>query len=151
MNEKEINDFKDYLILERGYSMNTAINYISDISDLVDFILEHKFVENLLKLEKKKHAEIFVSYLKKKGLTSKSVSRKISSIRTFYSYLLDNHLVKVNPFIDVTTPKIEKRLPSILGNEEIDKMLSVIDTNKPLGERNYLLIDLLLQHLSLLH
>ena len=143
MNEKEINDFKDYLTLERGYSNNTAINYISDINDLVDFILEHKFVKDLLSLEKKKHAEYFVSYLKKKGLSSKSISRKISSIRTFYSYLLENHLVKTNPFIDVITPKVEKRLPNVLGDDEISKMLSVIDVNKPLGERNYLLIDLL--------
>ena len=143
MNEKEINDFNNYLLLERGYSENTALNYLSDISDLVDYINEHKFVPDLLHFEKKKYAEYFVGYLIQKGLTSKSVSRKISSIRTFYSYLLENNLVKTNPFIDVAAPKIEKRLPNILDNEEINMMLNVIDTNKPLGERNYLIIDLL--------
>jgi len=143
MNEKEIQDFNNYLLLERGYSENTALNYLSDINDLVDFINENKVVPDLLHLTKKKHAEYFVSYLMKKKLTSKSVSRKISSIRTFYSYLLENNLVRNNPFIDVTTPKIEKRLPNILDNEEINMMLNVIDTNKPLGERNYLIIDLL--------
>ena len=143
MNEKEINDFRDYLILERGYSENTAINYLSDISDLVDFILEQKFVRDLLSLRNKMHATYFVSYLMNKGLSSKSVSRKISSIRTFYAYLLENGLVSVNPFADIETPKIEKRLPNIIGNEQIEMMLSVIDRNKPLGERNYLIIDLL--------
>ena len=143
MNEKEINDFKDYLILERGYSQNTAINYISDITDLIDFILEHKIVKDLLSFKNKVHATYFVSYLMNKGLTSKSVARKISSLRTFYSYLLDNELVTVNPFIDIDTPKIEKRLPNVLGDEQINMMLSVIDTSKPLGERNYLIIDLL--------
>ena len=63
MNEKEIEDFKNYLLLERGYSENTAINYISDITDLIDFITEHRFVRDLLHLEKKKHAEAFVGYL----------------------------------------------------------------------------------------
>ena len=69
--------------------------------------------------------------------------RDISSIRTFYSFLLENNLVRNNPFLDVTTPKVEKRLPNILDNEEINMMLNVIDTNKPLGKRNYLIIDLL--------
>lgn len=143
MNEKEIEDFKNYLLLERNYSEDTAINYLSDISDLVDFILEHKFVPDLLHLDKPKYADYFVSYLKKKNLSNKSIARKISSIRTFYSYLVDNHLVKSNPFSDVVTPKIEKRLPTVIDNDEINMMLSVIDINKPLGERNYLIIDLL--------
>lgn len=143
MNEKEIEDFKNYLLLERNYSDDTAINYLSDISDLVSCLNERKFVPDLLHLEKQKHAEYFVSYLKNKGLSSKSIARKISSVRTFYNYLVDNHLVRLNPFIDVVTPKIEKRLPSIIDNDEINMMLNVIDTNKPLGERNYLIIDLL--------
>ena len=103
MNEDVIKDFKNYLELERGYSENTSINYISDISDLVDFINEHKFVPDLLHFEKKKHAENFVGYLKGKDLTSKSIARKISSLRAFYKYLLENNLVKTNPFIDVAT------------------------------------------------
>ena len=143
MNEKEINDFKDYLLLERGYSENTAINYLSDISDLVDFIIEKKIVMDILHLEKKKHAEHFVSYLMNKGLTSKSVTRKISSIRTFYSFLLENNLVKTNPFVDLQSPKVEKRLPNIIDDETINMMLSICDKNKPLGIRNYLIIDLL--------
>lgn len=143
MNEKEIEDFKNYLLLERGYSENTAINYISDITDLIDFITEHRFVRDLLHLEKKKHAEAFVGYLMNKGLTSKSVTRKISSIRTFYSYLLENGLVRNNPFLDLVSPKIEKRLPNIIDDETINMMLNVIDKSKPLGVRNYLIIDLL--------
>ena len=132
MNEKELNDFRDYLLLERGYSENTAINYLSDISDLIDFINEHQFVMDLLHFEKKKHAEYFVGYLMEKGLTSKSVTRKISSIRTFYSFLLENNLVKNNPFLDLQSPKIEKRLPNIIDDETINMMLSVCDKNKPL-------------------
>ena len=143
MNEKEIDDFKNYLLLERGYSNNTAINYVSDIMDLIDFITEHQFVKDLLYLEKKKHAEYFVSYLMNKNLTSKSVTRKISSIRTFYSYLLENGKVRSNPFLDLATPKIEKRLPNIIDNETINMMLNVIDRTKDLGVRNYLIIDLL--------
>jgi len=143
MNEDVIKEFKDYLELERGYSENTSINYISDISDLVDFINEHKIVPDLLHLERKKQADYFVSYLVNKKLEPKSIARKISSLRTFYTYLLENHLVKNNPFMDVTTPKIERRLPSIIDNDEIKMMFNVIDTTKPLGERNYLIIDLL--------
>ena len=143
MNEKEINDFKDYLLLERGYSENTVINYISDITDLIDCLNEYKFAMDLLHLNKKRHAENFVSYLMNKNLTSKSVTRKISSIRTFYSYLLENNLVRNNPFIDLETPKIEKRLPNIIDAETINMMLNVIDKTKPLGQRNYIIIDLL--------
>ena len=143
MNEKEINDFKDYLLLERGYSENTVINYLSDISDLVDFINENKIVRDLLSFERKTHANFFVSYLMNKKLTSKTVTRKISSIRTFYSYLLENGLVRSNPFIEITSPKIEKRLPNIIDDETVNMMLNVIDKTKPLGERNYLIIDLL--------
>ena len=143
MNEKEINDFRDYLLLERGYSENTVINYLSDISDLTDFVMEHKIVPDIIHIERKKHAEFFVSYLMNKGLTSKSVARKISSVRTFYTFLVENNICRTNPFLEVIAPKIEKRLPNIIDNEEINMMLSVIDRTKPLGERNYLIIDLL--------
>ena len=78
-----------------------------------------------------------------KDLSSKSVTRKISSIRTFYTFLLENNLVRSNPFIDLTTPKIEKRLPNIISDDTINMMLNVIDKSKPLGERNYIIIDLL--------
>ena len=143
MNEKEINDFKDYLLLERGYSDNTVINYLSDVNDLVNFIKEEEIVPDLLSFEKKKHAEYFVGYLMGKDLSSKSVTRKISSIRTFYSFLLENNIVKSNPFTEITTPKIEKRLPHIISDDTINMMLNVIDRTKPLGERNYIIIDLL--------
>ena len=98
MNEKEIQDFNNYLLLERGYSENTAINYLSDISDLVDFIKESEIVPDLLHLERKKHAEFFISHLMEKDLTSKSVSRKISSIRTFYKTVLYINIINIQRY-----------------------------------------------------
>lgn len=143
MNEDVISEFKNYLILERNYSNNTAINYLVDVSDLVSFIDETKIVRDLLSLKNPKHAEYFLRSLIDKGLTNKSIARKISSLRTFYDFLIDHNLVRVNLFTDIEIPKIHKRLPKIVGNEEINMMLNAIDTTKPLGERNFLIIDLL--------
>lgn len=138
-----IQSFYDYLLNERNYSSNTAINYLEDIKDLQDFINTEQMVPNLLYFKKEKHAEYFVGYLHNKGLSSKSIARKISSLRGFYAFLIENQMCSVNPFLDIKAPKMQKRLPKDIGEDEIALMFNSIDRNKPLGNRNYLLLEIL--------
>ena len=88
MNDEIIELFKDYLINERNYSVNTSSSYITDINDLVEFINKEKIAPNLISFKKEKHAEYFIGHLRNKGFSSKSIARKISSLRSFYNFLL---------------------------------------------------------------
>ena len=78
--------------------------------------------------------------LNQSGEKATTVNRKMSSLRSFYSYLMKEHVVDINYFDEISGDKIEKRLPKVLKHEEIMQMINSIDKNTPLGFRNYVLI-----------
>ena len=85
----------------------------------------------------------YLKYLYDRDLNRNSISRKLSSIRTFYNYLVNNDLVKINYFSDVSNPKKNKNLPHYLKDDEINKLFSIPDTSTALGQRNLLIIEML--------
>lgn len=135
--------FMDYLLYEKNYSNNTCINYLNDINEFEDFILKEDLCEGLLDVNRARICRNYISYLDIKKYKRKSIARKISSLRTFYNYLLKNNLVEDNYFEEVKIPKIEKRLPQTIDNEEIELLFKSININTNLGYRNYLILDLL--------
>ena len=85
----------------------------------------------------------YLKYLYDRDLNRNSISRKLSSIRTFYNYLVNNDLVKINYFSDISNPKKNKNLPHYLKDDEINKLFSIPDTSTALGLRNLLIIEML--------
>lgn len=138
-----INDFKNYLSVERNYSENTIEAYIGDIYDFEAFILKEEFAKSLLDVKRERLGRHYITFLDKNGLTKKTIARKISSLRTFYNYLLKNNLIDINIFLSLETPKLEKKLPNIIQNKELERLFASIDTSNTLGYRNYLLLDVL--------
>ena len=86
---------------------------------------------------------IYLTKLYEKKLARKSVARKISSLRSFYKFLLREKIIKDNPFSLVSIPKLEKRLPDFFYGEEMQELFEVCETNTPLGLRNLALLELL--------
>ena len=137
---KDLFKFSEYLKVERNYSEYTIKNYVLDIED---FILWCK--DNKIDKYKVTYKEIkpYLSKLYDTNYKGTTISRKISSLRSFYSYLYSNHLVDKNVFKYVSLPKKEKKLPKYLSYEDIDEIFKVPDITSPLGMRNRLILELL--------
>ena len=137
---KDLVEFKIYLEKIRGYSIHTINNYELDITDYLEYL-------NNLKLNIYKITYFDVkNYLVKlydEDYKSTSISRKISSLRTFYSYLYDEGKIDKNIFKYISVPKKEKRLPKYITNEEVELIFNTPDIRSPLGQRNRLILELL--------
>ncbi len=138
-----IDDFKDYLLIEKNYADNTITSYLRDIHDFQSFIKNEELANDLLDVTRERLGRHFLSYLDTKKYTKKSIARKISSLRTFYDYLIKNKHIDVNIFTNLETPKIPKKLPQIIDDDEIEMLFKSIDRYHHLGFRNYVILDLL--------
>ena len=134
-----IYEFLDYIKLEKRYSDNTEINYEIDLFKYKEYLEINKL--NYLKIKYKNISE-FLIYLKKSGYKSTTINRIISSLKSFYNFLENNHYINNNPFNLVSSIKTEKRLPNYFKYDEFIAMIDSIDDN-PLGIRNKLILELL--------
>lgn len=137
---EDLKEFITYLKKERGYSDYTIKNYELDILDYLEYCNNKK-----LNIYKIKYFDIktYLVKLHENNYKGTTISRKISSLRTFYSFLYDNNLVDKNIFKYVVVPKKEKRLPKYITNDDVTSIFSVPDISSPIGERNRLILELL--------
>ena len=134
---KAIKNYYIYLSIERSLSKNTVDAYIRDI-------------KNLAKFSKKKPLKIkrddiinYINFLNISKKSSRTQARIISSIKTFYNYLIFDEKISQNPSSEIYSPKLEKKLPIVLSTEEIDRIISCFDLSKENGERNRTIIECL--------
>ena len=96
-NQELISDFENYLLVERNYSPYTVTNYLKDINDYQDFLSSEQ-LGTLLSVRKPNIARYYLAYLTGLKYSKKTIARKISSLRTFYKYLLKMDKVETNIF-----------------------------------------------------
>lgn len=136
-----IKSFTEYLQIERNYSAYTVVYYTQDIEEFVRFMnsqgIGHLSVVTYLEVR------IYLTELYQHKLARKSVARKISSLRSFYKFLMREHIVKENPFALVSLPKKEHRVPQFLYHDELAKLFQVSDCSTALGQRNQAILELL--------
>ena len=118
-----INDFKDYLKIERGLSENSITSYENDINKLKSFLNDKGKISPLN--VSADHIKEFV-YNISKEVKANSQSRIISGLKSFYDYLLFEKLIKINPVSNIESPKLRRKLPSTLSIEEINYMINNI-------------------------
>jgi integrase/recombinase XerD len=133
-----INDFNDYLKIERGFSVNSISSYKEDIYKF------NKFIDNS-KSPLEVSSDDIKEFLQKisKGMNSSSQSRIISGLRSFFEFLIFEKYISQNPLRLIESPKISRKLPDTLSIEEIDLLTSNLDLSKEQGERNLAIIELL--------
>ena len=139
--EHAINDFRDYLRIERGLSNNSIESYENDLKKLKVFLNNTKNKTNPLDVTPDLIKE-FIYHISKK-IKSSSQSRTISGIRSFYDYLMFEKLIDFNPLINIESPKQQRNLPSTLSENEINIMIKNIDNKKNESERNIAIIETL--------
>ncbi len=135
-------NFKDFLVYEKGYSSNTVLAYINDIDDFRNFVINEGFGDSFV-VERERIFGYYINYLSNKGFLPKSITRKLSALKTFYKYLKNENIISFNPTALIKGPKQEKKLPQILTEKEIQLVYKTIDKRSALGQRNYLIFDLL--------
>jgi integrase/recombinase XerC len=132
---------KYYLEAERNASPYTVRNYRADLADFFKFL---KGKELTLLNEVDRHVlRDYLSHLVEVGIAKASIARKLSAIRSFYRYLVREEIISENPIEQVSSPKLDKRLPSFLTREEMEKLLGAPDLSTPLGQRDRALLELL--------
>lgn len=142
MSEKDwVNEFLDYLIIERHYSEKTQEAYHDDIRDFFGF-LKKTGDENYLAVNYQ-DIRIYLSELYDHKYSRNSISRKISSLRSFYHYLLKNQLIEENPFSYVQMRKQNLRLPRFFYEKEIDSLFAATKGETALDYRNQALLEVL--------
>ncbi|AYJ01002.1 integrase [Candidatus Phytoplasma ziziphi] len=138
-----INEFELFLRIECNYSFLTIKSYIHDVKEFQNFLFQKKIEFNLSTLSQENEARYFVSYLSNENFSNISIMRKISSLRTFYNFLIERYNIKHNIFKLIKLKKNPRKLPSILSESFIQKLFDSIDITKLLGYRNYIILDLL--------
>ena len=138
--EKEINNFIEYLKYQRNYSDFTCNNYKKDLNEYNSFILNNKI--NYKNMDYN-DAKEYVIYLNKKNDAKSTISRKLSSLRTFYKYLVLNNKVKSNPFLLVSSPKKEKRIPKFINYNNMEEILNVPNIKTKEGKRERVILEVL--------
>lgn len=140
--DNAIENYKTYLILEKSLSSNSIEAYLNDITKLARFCAE----QHQVKEPEKVTYEILKNYLTfvgEVGVTNRTQARCISSIRSFFKFLVFDGQLENNPTKQLEAPKIGRKLPNILTVEEIDSMLNAVEMFKPEGQRNKAIIEML--------
>ncbi len=140
--DRAIQDFEYYLKLEKGLSPNSIQSYLTDVRHLKNYITSTMpaITPEVVTLQ---HIEGFLSYLNDLEIHPRSQARIISGIKAFYFYLELNDLIKENPTLLLSTPRLDKKLPVVLTVEEIDALINAIDLSKPDGHRNKAMLETL--------
>ncbi len=138
---KDIDDYIAFIAVEKGLSAKTLEAYSND---LVEFSI---YMENIgvnsPEQSKTSHILNWLSYLKKRQITPVTITRKLSSIRGFFKYLLMEGRIEASPTSVIGNPKTARKLPLVLSAKEVEKLLSQPDTTKPTGIRDRTILEVL--------
>lgn len=140
--DNAIESYKTYLILEKSLSSNSVEAYLNDINKLAKYCAE----KHQVKTPDEVTYDIlkdYLIYVSEVGVTNRTQARCISSIRSFFKFLVFDGKLDNNPTRLLEAPKIGRKLPNILTVDEIDAMLGAVEMYKPEGQRNKAIIEML--------
>ena len=137
-----IKGYENYLKIEKSLSSNTVDAYIRDINKMDGFFNSE---DSKKKINSINHEDFqnYLTHLNELKINARSQSRVISSMRSFFKYLMIEKIIDNNPSELLENPKTGKKLPEFLTIDEIDLMVSQIDRSKSDGERNIAIIEVL--------
>ena len=137
-----ISSFCDYISHQKRYSPHTVLAYKKDLEQFKQFLLSDFQIDSF----KEANSTIIRSWivqLIENSISTRSINRKISTLKSFYKYLLKNNEIDKNPLLKVITPKTSKRLPVFVGENEISTLFDEIDFKTDYeGLRDQLILEL---------
>jgi integrase/recombinase XerD len=132
--------FIDNIWIEKGLSQNTLDSYRSDLEQFSSWLEKN----NLSYINtSKKEILSYLSFLFQKGLGSKTVARKLSSLKSFFRYLVFKSIIPNDPSSEVETPKLLKSIPKSISEKEVEALLAAPDEETDIGLRDKTMIETL--------
>lgn len=138
MNTELIDQFIDYYWLSTGASKNTLAAYRSDLKIFNKWLAGKSFIS-----VNSKHIQDYFSDRQKNNIGSSTQARILTSLHSFYQYLLANQLIKKDPTEQLSHPKLEKKLPVFLNIQEVEKLLEAPSGSSLIGQRDRAMLELL--------
>lgn len=140
--EKKIEDFIQYLIVERGLSESTGKGYAGDLKGLALFLEEKEVIQ--WSQTTPDHLSSYIHRLNTEGIKPSTISRKLAAIRMFFRYLKKEKIIKEDPGTFLDTPKAQLLLPKVLSQTEMGKVLDSLEPPKDLADlRDLAIMELL--------
>lgn len=133
-----IDKFLKYLKIEKNYSINTIESYKKDLLEFNEYLKNKK-----IKDVDYKFIRDYLAYMYQKKYMKKTISRHISTLRSFYKYLNNENILNKNPMILISNPKLDKKLPNFLYYDELLVLLNIPNKETTLGLRDALILELL--------
>jgi len=136
--DSSLNNYYKYISIERNLSKNSIESYMRDVKQFSSFNASTKPAEI-----KKIHIINYINHINKNQISASTQARILSSIRSFFDFLIYDNQLQQDPCKHIKTPKIGKKMPIVLSVEEIDKIINSIDLSQTNGERNRAIIECL--------
>ena len=136
-----LRSFFDYLFIERGLSKNTIKAYEVDLEGFISWLNNDKNIEYIKVTEGQ--INNYISFLFKSNLKSSSISRKISSIKALYFFLMKKNKIDISPIAEIIAPKQEKYLPTSMSESEVEKLLKSPNKKLKIEKRDKAMIEML--------
>src|SRR5687767_4437205 len=121
-----IQSFLDYLKFQKRYSQHTILSYENDLKDFFDFI-KTEYGDLQLKEISSTLVRSWLAGLKQNKIASKSINRKISTLKSFFKYQLRKETITASPMATIVTLKVSKRLPSFIEEKDIDTLFTHVE------------------------
>ncbi len=135
-------DFIQFLTSEKRFSTHTISSYKTDLDQFIVYLSVNLEIKELKDIDFQ-HIRSWIASLLEVGLSPRSVNRKISTLKTYFKFLLRNDLISESPMSKIISPKVKKRLPIFIEQDEMAELLNNIDFESGfIGERDKLIIEL---------
>ncbi len=132
-----LDEYKNYLLIDRHYSKNTIDSYINDLDIFFEYLNKHNLDYKVIS---KDNIRNYLKTINNKD--ERTIAHQISVLRGFYKYLILENIIKDNPMINIDLPKLSKKLPNVLTVDEVDKLLD-IKLNTMYDYRNKAMLELM--------
>ncbi len=139
--QKQLQEYTNYLAVEKGLSKNTLESYRRDLNKFIAFLNKREVVNP--EIVDREDINLFLAELKVNKSATSTISRTIASIRSFFNFLMEEGFIETNPALDLESPKIEKKLPRVLTTSEIDRLLGQPRPGDHKGLRDKAMLELL--------
>jgi len=134
--------YETFLRIEKSLSPNSVSAYVNDINKLILFVEEH-YPDLTPETVKLAHLRKFVEWMNQNGISPRTQARTISGVKSFYKFLLIEEAVENDPTTLLESPRIGRKLPEILTDDEINSLIDAIDVTKAEGLRNRAILETL--------
>jgi len=142
--KKQVNEFLDYLAVERGFSGNTIGAYRNDLYQLMRFLENDQLADTWGKIDIQILSSFVLNMNKTKNYSITTSARKIAAMKSFFNFLVEEGIVEKDPTDDLASPKIGRTLPKLLSEEDVTKLLEEVGKNEtPESHRDTAMFELL--------